>query len=145
MLQWPGLCYWCFHPFHNTSKEFNVINLPSNELLVSLIDWLASVPVPFQFISLERTRKEIFVSAVRVALWHHIDVMTETLSSRVTTGCAWGTGTMEHAPWCPLSPVHIPHLTHPSCLHSPHVTSDNKLGTPLCSYARRQRHALQVD
>ena len=82
--------------------------------------------------SLERTRKEIFVSAVMVALWHHTDVMTETLSSRVTTGCAWGTGTMEHAPWCPLSPVHnltshIPHaFTLPTLLRTiswaPHST-----------------------
>ena len=49
-------------------------------------------------VSLERTRKEISVSAVGVALWRHTDVMTEAVSSRVTTGCAWATGTMEHAP-----------------------------------------------
>lgn len=48
--------------------------------------------------------------------WHSgaILMMTEAVASRVTAGCAWATGTTEHAPKCPPSPYtylisHTPH------------------------------------
>ena len=78
--------------------------------------------------------------------WHSgpILMMTEAVASRVTAGCAWATGTTEHAPECPPSPyTYLPHT--PLMPSSPHVTSDNKPGTLLCSHARRQGHPLQME